>query len=94
MSQGAYFYCIKLPALCLMASLVGMGVFAKRGLLDWQRMVRQNEAMAAKVELARLRKEDLERQTEALRTDRVAQERVVRQYLGYIRPDEVIIEFP
>jgi cell division protein FtsB len=71
-----------------------MGVFAKRGWLDWQRMTKQNDEMAAKVELARLRKEDLERQTDILRTDRVAQERVVRQYLGYIRPDEVIVEFP
>jgi len=94
MSHSSYFLCIKLPIFVLMAGLVGMGIFAKRGWLDWRRMVRQNETMAAKVELARLRRDDLERQTEALRTDRVAQERVVRQYLGYIRQDETIVEFP
>lgn len=80
--------------LAVMGGLLGMGIFAKRGWLDWRRMVRQNETLSAKVELARLRRDDLERQTDALRTDRVAQERVVRQYLGYIRQDETIIEFP
>ena len=94
MSHSSYFYCVKLPVFAFMAVLVGMGIFAKRGWLDWRRMARQNEVMATKVEIARLRRDDLERQTDALRTDRVAQERVVRQYLGYIRQDETIIEFP
>ena len=94
MSHSRYFYLFKLPLFCLMGLLIGMGIFAKRGWLDWRRMVRQNETMGAKVDLARLRRDDLERQTDALRTDRVAQERVVRQYLGYIRQDETIVEFP
>lgn len=94
MSDSSYFYVCKLPFFALMLCLLGMGIFAKRGWLDWRRMVHQNEAMSAKVDLARLRRDDLERQTDALRTDRVAQERVVRQYLGYIRQDETIVEFP
>jgi hypothetical protein len=94
MSPTHYFYFVKLPLIGAIVSLLGMGIFAKRGLLDWQRMVKQNDLLGDKVELARLRKEDLERQIDILRTDRVAQERVVRQYLGYIRQDELIVEFP
>ena len=70
-----------------------MGVFAKRGLLDWRRIRGQNEEIAMKIELARAQKESLLRQVQLLQTDAAQQERVVRQMLGYVRPNETVIEF-
>lgn len=74
-------------------ALLAMGVFARRGWLDWQRMVRQNEQMLGKLEQTRLEKVHWESRLQGLKSNRRAQERTVRQYLGFVKKDEIVIEF-
>lgn len=77
----------------LLLSLVFMGIFAKRGWLDWRRIVKQNQDVHAKVaEAARLHQRLIHR-TSAFELDRERQEVLIRQTLGYVRPDETVIEF-
>ena len=89
-----YFYLVKLPLFSAMLVLVAMGIFAKRGWMDWQRMVRQNSELSAKIAGVQGQKADLEKQLIALRSDAAEQERVIRQTLGYVKPNETVIEFP
>lgn len=73
--------------------LIGMGVFSKRGWLDWRRMVQQNIEIQTKVAQAQAQKELLERRIAALQSDAEQQEVIIRQTLGYVRPQETVIEF-
>ncbi len=94
MIGSRYLYLVKLPLIAAMFVLVAMGVFAKRGWMDWQRMVRQNHDLGTKIAAVRKEKADLERQLVALKSDAAEQERVIRQTLGYVKPNETVIEFP
>lgn len=85
---------VRLLFLSCIGALVAMGIFAKRGWLDWRRMVNSNEEIAAKVTEALASKEALEKQMAALQANAQQQEAVVRQTLGYVRPQEMVIEFP
>jgi cell division protein FtsB len=92
-SKNYYFYFVKLPLLLMIGLLVGMGIFARRGWMDWRRMVGQNESLRKKIELATTQKQSLEKAIEGFRSDVREQERVVRGVLGYVRSDETVIEF-
>jgi cell division protein FtsB len=92
--SSLYTHAIRLFLLVLLFSLVGIGVFSKRGWLDWRRMVKQNQELQAKIEAARRQKLALEHQVEDLHLRPAEQERVVRQVLGYVKKNETVIEFP
>jgi cell division protein FtsB len=77
---------------CIVA-LLAMGIFSRRGWLDWQRMVRNNDQMLAKLEQTKLEKAHWETRLGGLKSNRRAQERTVRQYLGFVKKDEIVIEF-
>jgi cell division protein FtsB len=77
----------------LVASLLGMGVFSKRGWLDWRRMVRQNEELTQEIARSTQEWDLLERQIEKLKSDPTEQERTIRRVLGYVRESEFVIEF-
>lgn len=77
----------------MIVGLVAMGTFAKRGIMDWKRIARRNVELSAQIEKAREQKQSLERQVEALQSNSAEQERVVRQTLGYVRPQEIVVEF-
>ncbi len=77
----------------VLASLVYVGIFSKRGWLDYQRMVTMNQELAEKIDQSRKQKELLEHQIRAISADPSEQERMVRHVLGYVRPDETVIEF-
>jgi cell division protein FtsB len=85
---------VRLPLLLSIALICLMGTFSKRGLLDWRRMVHQNEKLQQKIVSVRDQKITLERQIDSFQRSSEEQERVVRQVLGYIKPNEAIIEFP
>jgi len=72
---------------------VGMGVFSKRGVVDLKQLTKKNSELERRVELAKLRKYDLEKQIQSFENNQEAQERVVRQVLGYVRKDELVFEF-
>lgn len=79
--------------LALIAVTLAMGTFAKRGLLDWRRMLRQTEELQAKIEGAEKTRRELENSIEQLQTNPVEQEKIVRSRLGYVRANETIVEF-
>ncbi len=85
---------VRLPLLLSIALLCFMGTFSKRGLLDWLRMVQQNEKLGQKIVLIHEQKIALEKQIEQFQKSSEEQERVVRQVLGYIKPNEKVIEIP
>ena len=85
---------VRITGIVLSCLLVVMGTFAKRGWLDWRRMVRENVELSVKLGSVRREKSELERRSEQLQNDRAEQERVIRSVLGYVRPDETVIEFP
>lgn len=84
----------RVPIWTLILSLVVIGIFGKRGILDWRRMLARNAELGVKLEQLAQRKADLEREVAALKSDPAEQERVIRQTLGYVRKDETVIEFP
>lgn len=93
MSQQYRLY-VRLPLLLAIALIVLMGTFSKRGLLDWQRMVEQNKKLEQQIIAVGQQKRTLESQITQFQKSSEEQERVVRQVLGYIKPNEKIIEFP
>ena len=73
--------------------VLSMGISAKRGWLDWQRISHQNEEMEDKIVKATRQRMELIAEIDSLLHNRDEQERMVRQVLGYIRPNEAVIEF-
>jgi cell division protein FtsB len=84
----------RLPFLSIIAALLLSSVYCRRGYLDWKRMLKKNEEIVQKIELAKLEKQAIERKTQLLLTDKEEQERTIRNVLGYTRPDEIVIQFP
>ena len=74
-------------------ALIAMGIFARRGWMDWQRMVRQDDQMLQRLDRTKLEKVHWETRLQGLKSNRRAQERAVRQYLGFVKKDEIVIEF-
>lgn len=94
MTDPRYRHLIRIPGVVLCGLLVLMGIFAKRGWLDWRRMVGENAELGAKVASLQREKTGIERRSALLQSDAAEQERVIRGVLGYVRPDETVIEFP
>jgi cell division protein FtsB len=77
----------------LIAILLVMGVFGKRGWLDLRRMNSENQRLNTELSRVQEQKEGLVSEIKALQQDRQAQEHTIRKVLGYIKPDETVIEF-
>lgn len=93
-TTSAYAAFVRLPLGLMIAALLFVGIFSKRGVLDWHRIRQQNESLSQKLADVQRARERTQRQVEALQSNREEQERVVRQILGYIKPTETVIEFP
>jgi cell division protein FtsB len=70
------------------------------GILDEQGLPRYRALKSERAEIERINErlrrevEQLQREVEALRSDPVAVERIARDELGMIRPDEILFQFP
>lgn len=84
---------VRLPLWVCLGLLCFMGTFSKRGLLDWRRMIEQNDKLEQKISEMAQQRVFIERQIESFKSSKDEQERVVRQVLGYIKPHETVIEF-
>ena len=73
--------------------MIGMGLFSKRGFLDYRRMTHQNEIMQKRIETMKENKALLQHQLDALGSVASEQERVIRQTLGFVRSNELVVEF-
>jgi cell division protein FtsB len=92
-TRNTYVYFVRFPLICLILLLSIMGVFARRGWLDLKRMTAQNSTLRQQIGAAAGQKQSLERQVDAFRADSAEQERVIRQTLGYVHKNEIIIQF-
>ena len=77
----------------LIATLVVMGIFGKRGWLDLRRMERENSNLNAEILELEEENEQMVRDLHAFQSDPSVQEAMIRKVLGYIKRDEKIIEF-
>ncbi|MFM8269529.1 MAG: FtsB family cell division protein [Pseudomonadota bacterium] len=77
----------------LVLILLVMGTFGKRGWLDLKRMQNENRRIQEELLKVEEQKGALTSEIKALQQDPQAQEHTIRKVLGYIRPDETIIEF-
>ena len=68
--------------------------FSRRGVQDWGRIKEENSLLSGRLLQVKKQKESLQIKVAALKGDTREQEREVRQTLGYVRPGEVVIEFP
>jgi cell division protein FtsB len=76
-----------------LAALLGAGIFAKRGYLDWAQMRAKNAELEAAIgELSRQRAA-LDNRMERFERDPRERERLVRSSLGYLKRDETAVEF-
>lgn len=89
-----YVFFVRYPLLFCLISLILMGILAKRGFVDWRRMVHENESLKAKLVVLKKQHTKLERENDLLEKNTEYQENVIRQTLGYIRANETSIEFP
>jgi cell division protein FtsB len=64
------------------------------GVETWQRLQREVAEAEARVRALEAGNERLRAETEALRTDRFAQERAVREELRWVRPGEILVRVP
>jgi len=85
---------VRLVCSSLLVAMLGMGFFAKRGWLDWRRVVEQNEEVRLKIAEATLKRDRMESQITSVGTHLEQQEILVRQTLGYVAPGEIVVEFP
>ena len=85
---------VRAPLIGVIVLVCFMGLFARRGLFDWRRIDHQNTSLSGKISMAREQRNHLQWRIEQVQKNPEEQERVVRQILGYIRPDETVIEFP
>jgi cell division protein FtsB len=77
----------------LLFMLLVMGLFGKRGWLDLKRMESENKKLERLISETQTEMTRLEAQVIGLRQNRQIQEHTIRQVLGYIKPDEIVIEF-
>lgn len=73
--------------------LVGVGFFSKRGYRDWRAIGRKNDELRGRIADLERQKTDLERRNHLMMNSTEHQDRVVRRVLGYVRPDELVVEF-
>lgn len=92
MSERSYRLFVRFPLLLALASLLIMGTFSKRGLIDYRRMVQKNEELALRIDALVKSKQGFELQMENLKSSLDEQERLIRSTLGYVRPNETVIE--
>jgi cell division protein FtsB len=78
----------------LIVVVVGLGVYGGQQLLRVRHMRGQIEAMEREIVTLRARTEELTRTVQRLRNDPAYVEKLAREELGYVRPDETVLKFP
>lgn len=91
--KRSYVLFVRFPLLLSIMVLLVMGTFSRRGFLDFRRMRHQNSDLMEKMAKVGDQRTLLEKQIRMFETEKVEQERIVRQVLGYIKTNETVIEF-
>ncbi|TMQ26766.1 MAG: septum formation initiator family protein [Candidatus Rokuibacteriota bacterium] len=78
----------------LIVLTVGLGVYGAQQVLRVRQMRGEIEAMERDIVTLRARTDELTRTVERLRSDPAYVEKLAREELGYVRPDETVLKFP
>jgi cell division protein FtsB len=73
---------------------LGLGVYGGNQVLRVTHLRREVEAMERDIVTLRARAEELSRTVDRLRNDPAYIEKLAREELGYVRPDETVLKFP
>jgi cell division protein FtsB len=73
---------------------LGLAVYGGNQVLRVTHMRREVETMERDIVTLRARAEELSRAVERLRNDPAYIEKLAREELGYVRPDETVLKFP
>jgi cell division protein FtsB len=73
---------------------LGLAVYGSNQVLRVTHMRREMETMERDIVTLRARAEELSRAVEQLRNDPAYIEKLAREELGYVRPDETVLKFP
>jgi cell division protein FtsB len=73
---------------------LGLVVYGGNQVLRVSQLKRQMETMERDIVALRARAEELSRTVERLRSDPAYMEKLAREELGYVRPDETVLKFP
>jgi cell division protein FtsB len=92
-TRKSYIYFVRLPLVLAILLLSLVGICSRRGWLDLRRMRLQNAQLQQKLYEGLAQKQALEKELESFRADSIEQERIVRQTLGYVRRNEIIVQF-
>jgi cell division protein FtsB len=71
-----------------------LAVYGGNQVLRVAQLRRQLDSMEREIVTLRARADELARTVERLRTDPAAVEKLAREELGYVRPDETVLKFP
>ena len=78
----------------LIVVVVGLGVYGGQQVLRVRHMRGQIAAMEQEIRTLRVRTDELTRTVQRLRNDPAYVEKLAREELGYVRPDETVLKFP
>lgn len=93
MSERSYRLFVRTPLWLAVGALVVMGIFSRRGLVDYRRMVERNSELTHRIEEVHQQRAAIVQQVETIRQSRDEQERWVRSVLGFVKKGETVIEF-
>jgi len=81
-------------AVALFLGLIGLGLFGDRGLISYHKLRRDRVKLEQDADQLRKENQSLRQKIELLGSDLKYLEKLARQKLGMVRPDEVIIKVP
>lgn len=81
-------------AVVVFAGLIGFGLFGKSGLLSLQKLRSEREKLEQQSNQLQKENQGLRKKIALLSEDLKYLEKLARQKLGMVRPDEVIIKVP
>lgn len=84
---------LRFPLVLILTGFFVVGVFSKRGLRDWRMIVKKNDELRVRIQEIESQKRELERKNYLIQNSTEEADRVVRRVLGYVRPNEMVIEF-
>ena len=83
-----------LGSLAVAVLTLSLAVYGGNQVLKVTHMRREMDAMERDIVTLRARAEELSRAVERLRHDPAYLEKLAREELGYVRPDETVLKFP
>jgi len=81
-------------AVVVFIGLIGLGVFGQRGLIKLEKLRADRGKLEQQADQIKKENEGLKKNIELLTNDLKYLEKLARQKLGMVRPDEVIITVP